>query len=606
MIKVALVVVLGSLLPSQDTEIDLPTLVKIAERYGLPQPPADAPLVLGATGWTTSTGNRSSAHDPGLYRPGFRTGTGKDGHPLLLMGWETSSPGMGVEHRPPTRPFSLEPQAAAPLGYVLDCGNMESVVAMVQVARRGDQNTARAIWASIQGVQYFREPIFQEGVGRLRKSPTLLLGRCVYEYLLQSTLTNDVDLGSVHGRMTELAKEFPALFNAADWAGQERVAFLRDLGTTVAAPKPAPGSVEALLVSFGNVHDRYGRSDYFSDDWKDRNEIAQAIFRRGLEAIPVLDALSHDLRITRHISQAFMKKAEERLRLGQVAARLLDEITGSQGRSAVTSLKDHSRPELEFFSDAALTMRDGVITHLHPVPLWILGETHPEALSRICGMIPAGCDAKVQLFDLTSIVLGSKLSPDAKTQAVTGLAQRLKKDERLRPVLQNLAKADPKGCAALLLPILKGLPEDVEEAYWTCAPASYQHVVMQLEIDEVWKEYLQAVRKASVGLRMEMMNAMNYGYIEQKNRSRRLALLAEFLDDAEVRDRNASATKYQGPCAGFTFPRIEVRNFVAEKLASLLRLPSAANEFWTDEQWADLRTKVRERLKEETLPHLKD
>src|SRR6185295_1956502 len=484
---------------------------------------------------------------------------------------------------------------------------METVVTMVQVARRGDVETAAKIWTAIQAEEYFDAPIFMEPLGAMRSTPALLVARCIWEFLAHDTLRSDVDLASVQTRMDGLAKEFPDLFNAADWASKDRARFLKDLAATVAAPKPVAGSIEALVIEWANFPDRYGQADYFSRmDTGDRYKPAQAIFHRGLEAIAGLTALLNDPRITRHVSQAPMKKPEERLRLGQVAGRLLDDLTGSQGRGAAAELKAHPRPEREFFEDAAVTVENGLISRLYPVPLWFLGQSHPEALQAVCTKIPAGCKPDVQLFDLAHLVLTSRLPEEARIQAVSGMAQRLGKDPRRRSVLQNFAKVDPKGCAAMLLPILKGLPKDVDEPYWTCEPASYQHVVMQLEIDEVWKEYLKAVRKAAVGLRMEMMNAMNYGYIGDKNRERRIALLAEFLDDSELRDRNSSATKFQGPCAGFTIARLEVRNYVAEKLSYMVHVLAQPDEFWTDEQWAELRSKVREALKKETLPSLKD
>ena len=100
------------------------------------------------------------------------------------------------------------------------------------------------------------------------------------------------------------------------------------------------------------------------------------------------------------------------------------------------------------------------------------------------------------------------------------------------------------------------------------------------------------------------MNPMNYAYIGRKNRARRLAFLAAFLDDAEVRDTASSSRKYEGPCAGFTFKTIEVRNFVAMQIAAILRMKDRPTEFWTGENWARLRENVRAALEKEELPDL--
>lgn len=171
-----------------------------------------------------------------------------------------------------------------------------------------------------------------------------------------------------------------------------------------------------------------------------------------------------------------------------------------------------------------------------------------------------------------------------------------------RVVLQQLAKIDQAECVELVRPMLEEIPKDVDEPYWTSPAANYTHVVMQLEDDGIWNDYLRIARRSAVGLRMEMMNPMNYSYIGDKNRERRLAFLAAFLDDTTVRDPSVKAGRYAGPCAAFTFGRIEVRDFVAMKIASLLDYDDRPTEFWTKQQWEELRTKVREGLAGEKLP----
>ncbi len=70
-----------------------------------------------------------------------------------------------------------------------------------------------------------------------------------------------------------------------------------------------------------------------------------------------------------------------------------------------------------------------------------------------------------------------------------------------------------------------------------------------------------------------------------KNRLLRLAFLAAFLDDDEVRDVSKDPEKYDGPHAGFPIDRLAVRDLAAGKLASLLSFDDSPDEFWTPEQW---------------------
>src|SRR5438094_10114 len=70
---------------------------------------------------------------------------------------------------------------------------------------------------------------------------------------------------------------------------------------------------------------------------------------------------------------------------------------------------------------------------------------------------------------------------------------------------------------------------------------------MLIQDVSIWLQYLRAAKRASVGLRMEIMNPMNYTYIGQINRCLRLAFLAAFLKDEAVRDASGGLEKFQAP-----------------------------------------------------------
>jgi hypothetical protein len=171
-------------------------------------------------------------------------------------------------------------------------------------------------------------------------------------------------------------------------------------------------------------------------------------------------------------------------------------------------------------------------------------------------------------------------------------------------VLQNLAKLDGKKCAEILKPVLEKMPKDSEGPYWLCPEARFTHVVMQLEEDGIWLQYLRLVKQCSVGLRMEMMKPMNYTHIRNKNRDRRLAFLAAFLGDETVRDESANPDKFKGPCAASIISRIAVRDVAAMQIASILDFEESPDEFWDSGQWSKLREKVRVKLAGERLPNL--
>ena len=129
---------------------------------------------------------------------------------------------------------------------------------------------------------------------------------------------------------------------------------------------------------------------------------------------------------------------------------------------------------------------------------------------------------------------------------------------------------------------------------------------MQMSKRAVWSEYLQCTQKAVVGLRMEIMNPFNYRNIGNKNENLRIAFLAAFLDDNAVRDVTVNKERFEGPHAAFTIDKIEVRNFAAMQIASILNVDfqDGPNEFWTVEQWAALRMKVKRIISKLQLPSL--
>jgi hypothetical protein len=579
-------------------EIDFPELVKIAERYGLPFPPKDAPSVIANTGWTSVIGSSSTSHDPGIYRPAFLLDRLSQGRARVLMGWEEKVIESRADYLPATRPYSLVRPKPALRGYLLCCNNLSSFVTAIQLAQRGATADATKLWDQVKTAKFFDDENMVDGEGELTAHPRELLAYCLYQHLYHSTLAGRANLQPLHDKLVMLRGEFPSLFSddARDHYRHLRTEFVRDLGLTIVPEERPKDSIEALLIEWGDRTGGLPHLGFFDEHNVERDWPAREIFRRGAKAIPDLERLIGDQRLTRHVSPAMMMKPETRLRLGQLAENLLAEMAGERDTKALENLAKDPDSERVFFEGAAVTSKSGTITDFHEVPLWILGQRHPQSLLVICTKVPSKADVNVLLFSLVNAITRAKLTRQEKTDALASLCERLADYRRQRFVLQRLAELDEKRCLSLLRPILAELPTDVDEPYWTCEVAHYAHVIMQLHDDSIWKDYLRIAKLAAVGLRMEMMNPMNYSYIGDANRQRRLDFLAAFLDDVTVRDLTSSSNRYEGPCAAFTFPRIQVRDFATEKIASLLECDDRPTEFWTDDDWARLRSKVRTSL----------
>ncbi|HEX7898583.1 MAG TPA: hypothetical protein VF950_12535 [Planctomycetota bacterium] len=559
--------------------VDLAELAKMADDYGLPAPPKTATLVLANTGWTTVLSNRSSSDDPGLYRPAFLIETLPDRQARVFWGWTEEEVSGDAGHRPATRPYSLEVQEKKPKGYLLRAADMPSAVTAVQLARRGDLDGAKKLWDAMNSEGFFQDGNALEGVGRLKNDPRLFFARCVYQFIWDDTLRHDADLKSLDQRLAKLRRDYSVLFGEG-WYEKRRVSFADDLHKTAIAEKAADGSVEALLVAWGQRGGDAPTSD----------ASARLILLLGPKALPELKRLATDTRLTRKVDPAIMKKPEDRVRLGQLATDLIKAIGDAPADA----------DDKESYETSAVELKDGKIEGFRKEALWFLGQKYPRSLVALCGRLPADLAPKTWIHPLTGAILESNLKPEEKAEVVEALCVRLQDDWRIRIALQDFAKLNPKRCAELLKPQIARLPADVDEPYWTCQEAAFSHVVMRLEDDEVWEDFLKAAKKASIGLRMQMMNPMNYGYIGDKNRTRRLKFLAAFLDDAEVRDVSKAPKKFEGPHAGFRNDVMSVRDFAAETIGGTLKI-RGPNELGTAEEWTAYRAKIREALANEGI-----
>lgn len=598
--------------PKPATPFDATPLVEIAKRYQLPMPPDDARLVLAHTKTTSCLGNKSTSRDPGIYSPAFLLKEESSGNIEILRGAERETLQAQGNRGPLWRPFSTAEVTPKLGGHVSDFSRMSAFVCAVQTAAHGDTDTAQAIWRRFSGAGWWRDGYrFHEDIPSQLGDQHLLLGRCIFDHLRNALLQPGNQRAEIHGSMSALLKEFPQL--NADW----RRELFEDLTTTVNAPPPKAGSVEALLLDWASRPSNMRHLGMYVEQTQTADAPAREILARGLAAVPELIALLNDRRVTVHEQPAFMNGAERIRSVGELARQLVREIAGQPGpfppsfpqRADDTAKilawwkRAQTRDESAVLMEGAFRREGRKITGVNEGPVRILAEKFPEKLPVLCEEFTSHAAADAHPSALAKAIADSKLPQETRVQVLSNFAKRGSLEHK-RCVLQNLAKLDQQACSALLLPLLGKLPKDATGPYWTCPEASFAHVIVQIEDDKVWRAYLGAAKRSRIGLRMELMNPMDYSYIGKKNLPRRLAFLAAFLDDKAVRKLSGEEGKFQGPCAGFTIPRLAVRDLAAMELASLLEMKESPDEFWTHDQWGELRRKVAEHLKDQKLPEL--
>ena len=596
-------VTMGAMGASLDTK----PLVAIAKRHELPMPPADARLVLAHTEMWSGLGNQSTSRDPGIYSPACLLKEDADGSIRILRGAEQDTLQARHNQEPLWRPFSTDKVEPKLGGHVASFSRLSVFVCAVQTATLGDQKTAQAIWERFSDGEWWSDARFGEDIAKQLKDQESLLGRCIFDHLRNALLDAGADRQVIHARMTALLKEFPKL--KTDWREQ----LYEDLTTTVNAAPPKAGSVEALLLEWASRPSNMRHLGMHSRHTQDADAPAREILSLGLDAMPELLDLLKDQRVTAHEQQAFMKAPPRIKRVGELARQLVRQIAGDQASfprygddtEAIRAWWEKARTQDESTALLAgvFNRKDAKIAGVNEGPIRIVAKKFPDKLPGLCAEFTAHATPDAQPYHLAEALAESSLPKEVRVRELSKFAERGSLEHK-RCVLQNLAKLDEKACSALLLPILAELPKDATGPYWTCPEANFTHVVVQIEDDEVWRAYLQVAKRSSIGLRMEMMNPLNYCYVGKKNFGRRLAFLSAFLDDDAVRNMSGERGQFQGPCAGFKIPRLAVRDFAAMTLASLLDMKEAPDEFWTGAQWEELRREVRERLAEQKLPEL--
>lgn len=592
----------------QKHEIDFPALVTQAERYQLPKPPKNAKLILANTGstTTTTTANRSSDLDPSIYESGFFLKSNPGGTAQVMTGFHQSLSEPRRKHQPATLPFSATPTKAKPGRYVFRGHSQASFSTAIQCARLGDLKNAQALADLYLNSEYNDGFHAQESSGHYKQEIPLLLARITYAFYYQNLRQKDADLKQALAMLEQLQKEFPALFSDDPEAYYEksRSDFLKDLRLTVNSPPPKKDSIEDLLfqVAFSDVasHMRTPKHPIYK------------IYFQGIDAIPELVRLSTNRKLTPAIDPAIMNASERRLRLGDVASLVLEDMVGAHAPQNTyrpldglwkTWLKNVDlSDEKSFFLKALSPKKKNSSSSMRfdsGAPIAILLKRHPKDVLTFAKKLST---TKAR-GDFASALLDCKLDNPTKVTALKSLYQNQKGLDR-RYMLQTLAKLDPAAVTREVLPLIKSLPKDVKEPYWTAQEANLTHVIMQLDDPAVWKAYLAKAKTCSIGLRMEFMNPMNYSYIGDKNQNLRLAFLASFLNDKEVRTVNQKDKRWDGPHAGFTYDTLSVQNFVAEKIASILKVPGQPADHWTEKQWTPYRQQVEQALSKLTLPDL--
>ncbi len=374
---------------------------------------------------------------------------------------------------------------------------------------------------------------------------------------------------------------------------------LKDLELTVKPTSATQGTPTWLI---DQLTESSGQAGIMCDSSSDPNYIQ--LVELGFDAVPALIEHLDDSRLTRSYMSWFNNFPPYHRRVGELCTDILsglvneelgdgwlDRQRGITARKAVvTAWFDNAKRtgERQYLVSNVLT-ENGVRSQM----LQVLAAKYPDTIPKLYRELLTS-KSKGRSAELAAFVAKSELSNDQKLSLLTAGATHSSLSHRVS-ALWALKDVDDALFVQFLVATLEKLPRTPEGEYWTCAEARFAHLVMQTEASSAWAALRKAAQRSDVGLRMELMNPMNYAYIEDQNIEPRLRFLSSFLDDTSIRDQ-ADSAKYQGPCAGMNFDRIAVRDFAALKIAAILGIGEDPNPEWTENQWQQFREKTQAAL----------
>jgi hypothetical protein len=232
-------------------------------------------------------------------------------------------------------------------------------------------------------------------------------------------------------------------------------------------------------------------------------------------------------------------------------------------------------------------------------------EPGPHMLHLIAGRYP---DRLPELYEtmlrrsptipqyLLAGLLGRSRVPPAVKGRLLVLGASSDSLEQRRAALWELFRLKHPRSVTLLIDSLRRLPRTWKGPYLESGAGATASLVTQTADSLAWRTLAEVAKESEVGLRLEMMGVMEYAFIGERQRPQRVMFLRQFLQDRSVRDISANPKAYEGPCAGFVFQRLAVRDWAAMLIAAILDLDVDPDPAWHEPEWASLRRKVQSAL----------
>ncbi|MBI1914162.1 MAG: hypothetical protein HYS12_05410 [Planctomycetes bacterium] len=568
---------------------EVPSLDELLKEYralGLPIPPREAKLVRYQSGGGDRVNGKVKSK---VFSLAFQLDAGtKTKDPRLLKGiyeWDSFD-----------RPLQdVAPDLIALKDYL--GFQQDDLILAIQCHARGWDKLARRLLERSQQ-KADKLPNQQKADKPLKKQ----LLHLAWEYWEGKLTHPKIDRAPVAKRLKELIRvdnELDTPYNRA---------LLKSLELALVPSKAKPGSVEALiddLVNYSADTETIGVFEVEEHYWR--------IAKLGFDAVPTLIDHLDDDRLTRAMMGGFNNFPSWHMRVRHVVSDLLEGLAGEAiGRDGFQPLQGHpvAKAEAKKWWDKARKVGEEAYLLAHVLPAEPDEQRDRDISSHLLQLILSKYPRHIpslyrKVLDkrsllgswiLANAVLQCKLTAKEKLDLFLNAAKHKDYKHRL-PALDAIKNLDRRRFILLLMATIEGLPNDVTGSYWACPEGGLAGLAIESDNPRVWQTLEKVCKRAAVGFRMELLNHF-YDPKETRYKVKRLRLLASFLEDATLRDRDSSK-QFKGPGAGNQYDKLEVRNFVAMELARLLGIEVELNPDRTSEEWAVIRSRVRGALKHE-------
>ena len=420
----------------------------------------------------------------------------------------------------------------------------------------------------------------------------------VWQHLLAEVLRPGSDRSTLAGKMKRLLDAGHDLPNGM---GKQIYEALTVPATTAStAPETIIARMLAQRLVSSRIHSDAIEVDApLSDPFYDLENM-------GFAAVPALLAHLDDPRPTGMMTAAMINMQVSRpVQVKDLSSVLLRHILGDRLRQSAAKLPARGTSYKELAStvweqakaigEEAWLVEGAPASsneeHVFPnsCHLRLLGARYPERLEDVL-RFQLKHRPKAVIHPIITTVGESSLPAARKVALLKEAAAVRDNPETWRMALTVLSRYDPTYFNSEAMKAFDAMPSDTKVDSWRSPEAGLSHLALGTDDAMVWAAFLRTAQRAETGLRMELMNPLDYSYIGQRYKMQRLSFLAAFLDDTTVRSLDEGA--FSGPCAAFTIPRLRVCDFAAMQIAGVMGWPDRPDKTWTERRWDHLRDRA--------------